>query len=225
MSHDAHADTASIDAARAAAYGLIARLFRAPPDAVLLARLAAGASDSDTPGSEGRQLAFHRAWHRLAAAASVVDSAAAGDEFGDLFTGSGRPQVDPYSPRHISGALMSRPLAKLREDLQRLSVARRPGVPETEDHLSSLCEVMRLLIRGNADRPAAELAAQRQFFERHLQPWYARFADSVERAPSANFYKLASRFTRAFLDLEAQGFELTDTGRPREPAHEEGMQT
>ena len=71
---------AAEDQARADFYALLARLVLAPPDAGLLAALAA----ADPVSAEG-EFALEDAWLKLTQAASVVDAGAVADELAQLF--------------------------------------------------------------------------------------------------------------------------------------------
>ena len=101
-----------------------------------------------------------------------------------------------------------KPLARLRTDLDRLGLARDEAMPETEDHIAYLCEVMRYLIAGD-DVAVANLTQQQRFFATHLQPWADRLCDDLAAHPAARFYRAVAQFTRAFISVEAQGFDLT----------------
>jgi TorA maturation chaperone TorD len=190
------------DAARANLYGLLARLLYAAPDAALLQAIA-GADEIAAPES-----ALAGAWHGLQAVSEVMDVEAAEEEYGRLFIGLGQGEVMPYLSWYLTGFLMEEPLAKLRVDLAELGLARAVEVSEPEDHIAALCEVMRWLATGDAETAPAALARQREFFARHLQPWYARFANDLEAAPSANYYRAVARLLKDFLDIEAQAFDI-----------------
>ena len=69
----------------------------------------------------------------------------------------------------------------LRSDLQALGLERPEEVTETEDHIASLCEVMRYLIAGD-DVGVSNLGAQQRFFNAHLRPWVERFCDALRGA-------------------------------------------
>ncbi len=185
------------DRARADHYAMIARLFRAPPDAALLAmirRIAADFATSTGPLAE--------AWAALAQAAQR-DAEAIGEEYDRLFIGVGRPQVFLYGSYYQAGFLMEEPLAVLRDDLAALGLARRAGVGESEDHVAGLAEAMRHLIAGGAP-----IARQRDFYRRHLEPWVGRLADALEAAPGADFYAPAGRLCRAFCAIESAAFDM-----------------
>jgi TorA maturation chaperone TorD len=188
------------DLARAGLYGLLARLLYAAPDAALLqaitqAELAAGSS-------------LARAWQGLQAASAVMEAQAAAQEYEQVFIGMGQGEVMPYLSWHLTGFLMEEPLAKLRDDLAALRLARLAGVGEPEDHMAAICEVMRLLVMGDSERAAAPVEQQRVFFGHYLRPWYAKFAAQLDAAPSANYYRVVARLMRAFMDVEALAFDM-----------------
>jgi TorA maturation chaperone TorD len=182
------------DLARADAYALLAHLLFAAPGAALLdsmRQMGQGAAADDAMSS---------AWRALCAAAD--DAAAIRTEYDALFVSIGRPQVYLYASWHLTGFLMEKPLALLRDDLAVLGLARQDGRQDPEDHIAGELEVMRhLIMRGEAD-------AQCRFFQRHLQPWYGDLCAALEAAPDSRFYRAAARFMRAFLDMERDYFRL-----------------
>jgi TorA maturation chaperone TorD len=190
------------DLARAGLYGLLARLLYAAPDAALLAAIV----QADEIAAQESALAA--SWHRLQAASQVMDPEAAQDEYEKLFIGLGQGEVMPYLSWYLTGFLMEEPLAKLRDDLELLGLVKAAEVGEPEDHIAALCEVMRWLVAGDAETPSVALSNQKEFFERHLKPWYARLAATLEQAPSANYYRAVARLLKDFLDIEAQAFEI-----------------
>jgi len=80
-------------------------------------------------------------------------------------------------------------------------------MPETEDHVAYLCEVMRYLIAGD-DVAMANLTTQRRFFGEHIQPWIGSLCDVLEPHPKARFYAAVAGLTRAFASVESQGFDM-----------------
>ena len=98
-------------------------------------------------------------------------------------------------------------LEELRSDLAALGLSREEGVSETEDHFACVCEVMRYLIAGD-DVEVANLTQQQKFFSTHLQPWGMALCDAIEQHPQARFYAALAGFVRAFLSVEAQGFDM-----------------
>src|SRR5205085_5503474 len=124
-----------------------------------------------------------------------------------LFGGLGKPEVYLYASHYLTGFLNERPVARLRDDLATLGLARDDAMPETEDHIAYLCEVMRYLIAGD-DVAVANLTRQREFFAEHLQPWVGAMCDAIAAHPRARFYAQLAGFTRAFTGVEAQGFDM-----------------
>lgn len=191
------------DRARAEHYALIARLFHAAPDAALLAALAQA---GQTLGGDHGDLP--RAWAALGVATRAMPLQAVVDEFDALFVSVGKPEVMCNGSWYLTGFLQEEPLADLRDDLAELGLGRRPGVTETEDHIAALAEVMRHLVLTGPDE--AELARQRQFFGRHLAPWYAQFAGALAAAPGADFYARVGGLLAAFMDIERQAFDMLE---------------
>lgn len=189
---------------RAAVYGLLARLLYAAPDQALLETLA----NADDIIAEPSQAAFAKAWQALRLGSQVAEAEALEDEYARLFLGLGRSEVVPYMSWHMTGFLMEEPLARLRDALTALGLARVQEVSEPEDHMAAILEVMRFLIVGDEDTGPATIEHQAQFFGAFVQPWYVACAAQIEAAQAANYYRLVARILRAFLDMEAQAFEL-----------------
>ena len=126
------------ETARAELYGLLSQLYYAAPDAQLLEALRVAVTEAPTDGGF-----LQEPWQHLVGTARRLDDAVVAQEFDRLFGGVGKPEVYLYGSHYLSGFLNERPLAKLRTDLARLGLARGDGMPETEDHIAYLCEVMR----------------------------------------------------------------------------------
>ena len=131
---------------------------------------------------------------------------AVNSEFFNLFVGVGRGDVLPYASYYLTGFLHERPLARVREDLDRLGIARAGGTSEPEDHIAILCEVMAGLAGGTFE---ADFAEQAKFFERHLKPWAGRLFVDLELAKQATFYRAVGRVGRIFMELESEAFALS----------------
>jgi TorA maturation chaperone TorD len=193
---------------RAELYGLLARLWFAPPDAALLAQFAVAVTEAPQPGGF-----LEAPWQDLVAALRATSVRAARDEYEALFVGIGKPDILLYGSHHLAGALNERPLVALRADLAELGLARDDALEsrgETEDHVAFEFEVMRYLIAGD-DVAVCNLERQRRFFREHLQPWVgAALADAVERHPKAVVYAALAAFTRAFVQVETQGFDMIE---------------
>jgi TorA maturation chaperone TorD len=190
--------------ARAELYGLLARLWYAAPDAELRAAFEVAVTEAPAAGAF-----LEEPWRRLVGLARQLDLAALQGEYDALFGGVGKPEILLYGSHHLSGFLNDKPLAALRGDLARLGLARDDAMPETEDHIAALCEVMRYLIAGD-DVAVANLTQQRAFFAAHLQPWVPALCDQVAAHPKARFYAGVAGLTSAFMQVEAQGFDMLD---------------
>ncbi|MFN3829746.1 MAG: molecular chaperone [Tepidimonas ignava] len=189
--------------ARADTYGLLAALLYAPPPEALLAQLQLAVTEP--PGAA--QAYLQPAWQALVGQARTLTTAQVHDEYDTLFGGVGRPEVYLYASHYLSGFLHDQPLAALRAELAELGLTRADGVAESEDHIAYLCEVMRYLIAGD-DAAICNLARQQAFFARHLHPWVPALCDAVQQHPAARFYAAVAGWLRAFIDIEAQAFEM-----------------
>lgn len=206
-SHDALlAQGSSLDeeTARAEVYGLLATLYYAPPATELLDQLRVAATEAPAEGGF-----LEEPWRALVGAARELDLALVTAEYNALFGGVGKPEIYLFGSHYLSGFLNEKPLAKLRDDLAALGLGRDEALPETEDHIAYLCEVMRYLIAGD-DVAVANLTKQREFFVDHLQPWVNQLCDVLEGHPRARFYAALAGFTRAFISVEMQGFDMLD---------------
>src|SRR3954466_3588431 len=88
------------ETARAEVYGLLARLYYAPPDADLLASLRVAATETPAAGAF-----LEEPWRALVGVARDMDESAIAEEFDSLFGGVGKPDVLPYASSHLSGFL------------------------------------------------------------------------------------------------------------------------
>ena len=192
------------ETARAELYGLLAQLYYARPAPDTLAALRVAVTEAPAAGGF-----LQEPWQQLVGAARAQDDEAIAAEFDRLFGGVGKPEVFLYGSHYLSGFLNEEPLVRLRSDLAALGLARGEAMPETEDHVAYLCEVMRYLIAGD-DVAVCNLTAQRHFFATHLQPWILQLCDALQGQPAAHFYAALAQFTRAFVAVEAQGFDMLD---------------
>lgn len=190
------------ETARAEIYGLLAQLYYAPPAPDLLAALRVAVTDAPAQGAF-----LEEPWRAVVGSARGLGDAAIADEYDALFGGVGKPEVYLFGSHYLSGFLNEKPLARLRDTLAALGLARDEAMPETEDHIAYLCEVMRYLIAGD-DVAVANLTKQREFFAGHLQPWVNELCDAIWAHPKAHFYAALAGFTRAFMNVEAQGFDM-----------------
>ncbi len=192
----------SEELARAELYGLLARLWIAPLDAELLKQFEVAVTQAPQPGAF-----LEEPWRSLVAAMRGTTVQLAAEEFDALFLGVGKPEVFAFGSFYLTGFLNEKPLAQLRTDLADLGLARDEQSGATEDHVAALFEVMRYLIAGD-DVAVCNLESQRRMFRAHLQPWVEKLCDTLEAHPRAQLYRPLAGFTRAFMQVEIQGFDL-----------------
>lgn len=190
--------------ARAELYGLLARLWLAPPDAELLEQFRVAVTQAPERGGH-----LEAPWEVLVAAMRATSAADAAAEHEALFHGVGKPEVFAYGSYYLSGFLNEKPLSQLRADLARLGLTRQDGALETEDHVAYVLEVMRYLIAGD-DVAVCNLERQRRFFRAHLQPWVEKLGDAVLAHPRADLYGRLAALTQAFVQVETQAFDLLE---------------
>jgi len=181
--------------ARVDVYRLLAALLAAPPSADLLALV------RDIRSGEG-QLAS--VWQALCQAAELAEPGELEREYQDLFIGLGRGELNPYASWYLTGFLMEKPLADLRDELAALGVARRTEVSEPEDHAAALCETMALMLTESG----SDAARCERFFRTYLGSWMVRFFEDLEGANGARFYRAVGRLGRAFMEIEQQYYAM-----------------
>ena len=191
--------------ARAEIYGLLANLFYGAPDDALHAQLQVAVTEAPSRGAF-----LERSWAGVVAASRRLSLAEVQEEYAALFLGIGKPEIFLYGSFFIAGSLNGKPLVDLRSDLRALGLERPESVSETEDHIASLCEVMRYLIAGD-DVETSNLAVQRRFFDAHLRGWVDSLCGAIEAHAEADFYAALARFTRDFFAVEGQAFDLLDS--------------
>lgn len=195
----------SEELARAELYGLLAQLWLTPPDEALLQQFRVAVTEAPQGGGW-----LEAPWHDLVAALRKTTAQGAADEYAVLFQSVGKPEVFAYASYHLTGFMNERPLAQLRSDLAVLGLARDTQSLETEDHVSYLFEVMRYLIAGE-DMAVCNLEQQRRFFRAHLQTWVEALCESTIAHPRADIWRAVAAFTREFMLIETQGFDLLET--------------
>ena len=195
----------SDELARAELYGLLASLWLAPPDAALLAQFSVAVTEAPQPGGH-----LEAPWQALVSALRGTTEAAVADEHNALFHGVGKAELMPYASFFLTGFLNEKPVAALRKDLAQLGLTRDAGALETEDHVAYLFEVMRYLIAGD-DGAVCNLEQQRRFFRAHLQTWVEALCEAVLAHPRAHTWRTVAAFTQAFVQVEAQAFDMLET--------------
>jgi len=186
------------DAGRAYFYALIGRLFYGAPDSILLTQLRRAEAEPMEGGAP-----LDRAWQSLRDACRSANPEAVDGEHGSMFVGVGRSEVTPYTSHYVRGNSPDRHLVRLRERSEQLGLARRSAAFEVEDHVSGICDVMRVLIED-----AHPLSEQSLFFKEFVDSGMTPFCEAVATATSAKFYRCVAEFARAFLQVERQAFEM-----------------
>jgi TorA maturation chaperone TorD len=185
------------ETARANLYGLIARLFYAPPDDQLISELLRA------PPIEGGS-AIALAWRDMVEACRNVFPVTLEHEHTELFVGTGKAEVTPYLSHYVVKYSTDNPLVELRQQMVAWGIGRREDVPEYEDHVAGICETMRFAIAVQ-QRPQEE---QRAFFDRFVFRGAIAFCDAVSASKNARFYQQVARFARAFFEVEKAAFEM-----------------
>jgi TorA maturation chaperone TorD len=186
------------EVARANFYGLLARLFYAPPDARLLEALA-GADEVEAEDGD-----IGEAWQRLARAAAAADPEAVREEYETLFVGTGKAPVTLYVSAYLIRYSNEVPLVRLRQQLAGMGLARREEVHEPEDHIAALCEVMRHLVAAQPQ----DLEKQKQFFESWIWPAARPLCDAIRASERAAFYNAVAGFLMGLCTIEHTSFEM-----------------
>jgi TorA maturation chaperone TorD len=185
------------ETARANLYGLIARLFYAPPDEQLISELVrAQPIEGDSP--------IAAAWRDMVEACRSAFPVTLEHEHTELFVGTGKAEVTPYLSHYVVKYATDNPLVDLRQQLAAWGIGRREEVAEYEDHVSGVCEIMRFAIAVQQRSPDE----QRAFFDRFVYRGATAFCDAVSASKNARFYQHVARFTRAFLEVEKAAFEM-----------------
>ena len=177
--------------------------FYAAPDDALYAQLQVAVTEAPTRGAF-----LERSWAGVVATSRRLTLDEVRDEYAALFLGIGKPEVFLYGSFFIAGSLNGKPLVDLRSDLGALGLERPEAVSETEDHIASLCEVMRSLIAGD-DLSVSNLANHTL-----LQSPSARLGRCAVRAleahPRSGLLSPSGRLHTRLHAVEVQGFELLD---------------
>ena len=186
------------DQMRADIYNLLGSILFAPPSQQMI----------DTVGGlSGDESEMGTAFDGLAKMAGKFTLQEITDEFNDLFIGMGRGELLPYGSYYLTGFLNEKPLAKLRNSMRELGIAREEAVKEPEDHIGRLFEMMSGLITGRYGSPAG-LEEQREFYSTHIEPWAGHFFGDLESAKSSRFFQPVGTIGRLFVEIETSAFSM-----------------
>jgi len=191
--------------ARANFYGLLARLFYAPPDATLLERLAGA---EDLAAEEGL---MPEAWQALVWAAARADVDAVHEVYESAFVGTRKPLVSLHATAYTPRCSSKVPLLVLRADFAELGLVRHRSSHQPEDHIAGLCDVMRHLIQTRK----RGLEQQGRFFNRWIEPAAQPLCNAVAKQLGRSFYEHVARFAGAFFEIERSAFAMSPAEAPR----------
>lgn len=195
---DMPAGLAPEDELRAHLYRLLARFLANSPDKHNLQIGAAMRGDATDLG---------QAVHSFAHLCARTPPEKAAREYHDLFIGLGRGELLPFGSYYLTGFLHEKPLAKLRNDMARLGIARAPSVKEPEDHIAALMDMMAGLILGDFGH-LASLQEQRRFFEAHISSWAGHFFADLEAAKASVLYAALGAVGGRFMTIEETAFAM-----------------
>jgi TorA maturation chaperone TorD len=196
---DLMTDISPEDRLRADLYNFLGLILARPADQMLL---------DQTAGLSGDDSDIGQAISGLARVAKASKVKAVEREFNALFIGLGRGELLPYASYYLTGFLNEKPLARLRQDMSALQVARADNVFEPEDSIASLMETMGALIVGRFGEPVG-LEKQRTFFNNHIAPWASHFFSDLEAAKSSVLYASVGTVGREFMNIEREAFRMT----------------
>ncbi|MBD3609411.1 MAG: molecular chaperone TorD family protein [Gammaproteobacteria bacterium] len=178
-------------------YMLLAQMLRAEPDESLLNQLRQIEAQPDDASP------MVKAWAELRMAADMAKTDELADEYHQLFIGIGRGELVPFASWYLTGFLMEKPLAKLRQDLQILGYEREDSVHEPEDHAAALFEVMAMMLQEGIGYDQ-----QKDFFQQHIGSWIGRFMEDLMVADAARFYRSVGQLGKQFMDIEEAYFSM-----------------
>jgi TorA maturation chaperone TorD len=189
---------ATEDLSRAHCYRLLARFLASPPTADDLKAASVLTGDDSE---------FGTAISAFARACARAEVTVAGEEYQELFIGLARGELVPYGSYYLTGFLQEKPLAKLRQDMERLGVQRERDVHDPEDHIAFLCEMMAGFIDGSFGAPLP-LDAQQRFFAAHIGCWAPMFFRDLKAAKASVLYAALGSVGRIFLAIEERAFSM-----------------
>ena len=190
------------DQLRADMYSFLASLLRSEPNEDLVKQLTNLESDDSPIG---------KAIKTLSKLASSLDLPTIRDEYLQIFIGVGRGEILPFASYYLTGFLKDKPLAKLRNDMKEIGIELAESVKEPEDHVASLFDMMSGLILGKFNKKFS-IGEQKDFFNKHLNPWVDLLMRDIESSKIAVFYSPVGTIGREFIEIERSSFSMDVTG-------------
>ena len=181
---------------RANLYLLLSRLLGAVPDDELFGVIQALEVDDTSIGQALNQL-------KTLSVNTTVKVAA--EEYDELFIGVTQGELIPFKSYYLTGFLNEKPLAELRDDMEKLGIAKSDLVAEPDDHIAFLLEMMHGLIVGSFGEPSTVLE-QNKFFDSHIACWAPKFFEDLEATNVAKFFVPIGRIGKLFMEVEGEAF-------------------
>ena len=190
------------DQLRADMYSFLANLLRAEPDENLVNQLTMLDSDDSPIGKSIKT---------LSKLATSLDLPTIRDEYVRIFVGVGRGEILPFASYYLTGFLKDKPLAKLRQDMQKIGIKLEENVKEPEDHIASIFDMMSGLILGKFEKKYS-ITEQKDFFNKHLAPWVDLLMRDIESSKIAVFYSPIGTIGKEFMEIERASFSMNVSG-------------
>ena len=190
------------DQLRADMYSFLANLLRAEPDENLVNQLTMLVSDDSPIG---------KSIITLSKLATSLDLPTIRDEYVRIFVGVGRGEILPFASYYLTGFLKDKPLAKLRQDMQKIGIKLEENVKEPEDHIASIFDMMSGLILGKFEKKYS-ITEQKDFFNKHLAPWVDLLMRDIESSKIAVFYSPIGTIGKEFMEIERASFSMNVSG-------------
>jgi TorA maturation chaperone TorD len=200
---------------RADYYGLFVSLLWREPAGDLLRGLGRGLEER-IRAAQGEVPDIAEGWRGIQAFLGAMAARAVEDavrqEYTRLFLGPPHPELNLYESFYLTGHVLDRPLADLRQELRALGIEKDPAYAEPEDFLAFELDVMRRLIDRQAAAPdpdgeARWVGAQASVLKGHLLVWGGVAATDLANARSCRFYQAVGRLLGGFLGFERRLFE------------------
>lgn len=203
---------------REAMYALLARLYRSEVDATFFDELRAMRFPAAT-GSEAADEGYRLIVGFLGGDRETGLNALALD-FARCFIGEGMSSFSaayPYESVHTSEKrlLMQDARDEVLAVMRAEGVEKREEFHETEDHIATELEFMRVLAgravrtlrAGDVERAMGQLRVQRNFFADHLASWVPLLTADMRKFAHTDFYRGLASLTDGFIQSEREFLE------------------
>lgn len=204
-------ETAGMAGYRSRLYGLLARVYRNEPDAVLIGMLkTAMFNEAFTEmGAEFEPGFFNQSEDVLMEELAV--------EYARLFLGPGS-HISPHESVHHElkqgkwGTLWGDSTVEVKNFIESTGLKVESELNLLPDHISVELEFMHLLANreveareeGDNETAAQCIKMEKEFLERHLTSWVPAFCDSVISSAQNSFYREMAELTKSFLQFETE---------------------